>query len=161
PPYPGSISVLNVLGTIHARRGQWPEAIRCFARSTELNPTDHEAYHCLAPLLARSGDVEGYRNLCARILLRFANTSDPAIAERMAKDCLLLPDSHADADTINRMLNTALAAGPEHPLWAYFQFVKGLAEYRQGRFATAAEWVSKVTQDRRDPNRTVGANMIL
>jgi Flp pilus assembly protein TadD len=123
---------------IHARRGQWSEAIRCFERLTELNPTDHDAYHCLAPLLARSGDVERYRNLCAQILHRFGNTSDPAIAERMAKDCLILPDSRADAETINRMIDTGLAAGSEHPFWSYFQFVKGLAEYRQGHFSWSA-----------------------
>jgi RNA polymerase sigma factor (sigma-70 family) len=79
----------------------------------------------------------------------------------MAKDCLLLPESNAGRDTLNRMVDTALAAGPEHPLWSYFQFVKGLAEYRQGRFSTAAEWVAKVILDRRDPKRTVGANMVL
>jgi hypothetical protein len=161
PPHPASTAGLNVLGMVHARRGQWPEAVRCFARSTELNPTDHDAYHCLAPLLARSGDVEAYRNLCARILLQFAKTSDPAIAERMAKDCLILPNSHGDFDTIGGMINTALAAGPDHPYWGYFQFVKGLAEYRQGHFSTAAEWVQKVTPDRRDPNRTLAANMVL
>jgi Flp pilus assembly protein TadD len=161
PPDPASIAILNVLGMVHARRGQWPEAVRCFARSTELDPTDHDAYHCLAPLLARSGDVKGYRNLCARILLRFANTSDPTIAERMAKDCLILPDSHADVAVINRMVNTALAAGADHPFWGYFQFVKGLAEYRQGRFSTAAEWVSKVTSEGRDPNRTLAATIVL
>jgi len=161
PPDPASISILNVLGMVHARRGQWPEAVRCFARSTELNPTDHDAYHCLAPLLACSGDIEGFRKLRARILLQFADTSDPAIAERMAKDCLILANSQADFDTINKMVNTALAAGPAHPFWGYFQFVKGLAEYRQGRFSTAAEWVQKVTADRRDPNRTLAANMVL
>jgi predicted negative regulator of RcsB-dependent stress response len=59
------------------------------------------------------------------------------------------------------MINTALAAGPDHPYWGYFQFVKGLAEYRQGHFSTAAEWVQKVTPDRRDPNRTLAANMVL
>jgi hypothetical protein len=35
------------------------------------------------------------------------------------------------------MVETAVAAGPHHPYWPYFQFVKGLAGYRQGRFAEA------------------------
>src|SRR6185503_8362817 len=87
PPYPASAAILNVLGMIYARRGQWADATRNFTYATEVAPHDHDAYHCLAPLLAQSGDHEAYGRLRARILQQFAGTSDPAIAERMAKDC--------------------------------------------------------------------------
>ena len=128
---------------------------------SKCGPGDHEAYHCLAPLLAHNGDEQAYRRLCGQMLKQFAGSSDPAIAERTAKDCLILPAAGTDFDGISRMVDIALAAGVNHPFWNYFQFVKGLLEYRQGHFANAAEWVQKVVGDERDPNRTVAAYMVL
>jgi Flp pilus assembly protein TadD len=157
---PSSVAILNVLGIIHGRRGEWPAAIRNFTRVVELMPTDHDAYHSLAPLLAQS-DPEAYRRLCAQILQQFGRTSNPAIAERMARDCLILPPPATDLETIGKMVDTAVAAGPNHQFWDYFQFVKGLSEYRHGRFASAAEWLQKVVIHESDPNRTVEAYMVL
>jgi len=59
------------------------------------------------------------------------------------------------------MVETAVAAGPNHQYWPYFQFVKGLAEYRQGRFANAAEWLQKALGRSDDIYRTVQAHMTL
>jgi len=150
-----------VLGIIHGRRGEWPAAIANFRRVVDLVPADHDAYHSLAPLLAQSGDREAYRSLCARILAQFARTSDPAIAERMARDCLILPPPATDLETIGKMVDTAVAAGPHHQFWDYFQFVKGLYEYRHGHFAGAVEWLQKVVEHEGDPNRAVAACMVL
>ncbi len=161
PPHPSTSAIFNVLGQIHARRGQWPAAITNLQRVIELLPADHDAYHSLAPLLALSGDQEAYRRLCGRMLRQFAGSSDPAIAERMAKDCLILPPSAADLETLGKMADTAVAAGPGHKSWNYFQFVKGLAEFRQGHFASAKEWLEKVAAHEGDPNRTVAAHMVL
>src|SRR5947207_4174534 len=158
---PSSVAILNVLGIIHGRRGEWPAAIRNFTRVVDLMPTDHDAYHSLAPLLAQSGDQEAYRRLCGQILSQFARTSNPAIAERMARDCMILPPPAADLETIGKMVDTAVAAGPRHQFWDYFQFVKGLYEYRHGHFAGAAEWLQKVVEHEGDPNRTVAACMVL
>src|SRR5437762_812435 len=44
---PSSVAILNVLGIIHGRRGEWPAAIRNFTRVVELMPADHDAYHSL------------------------------------------------------------------------------------------------------------------
>jgi serine/threonine protein kinase len=161
PPHRASSAILNVVGMIHARRAEWSRAAECFERSSELNPEDHDAYHLLGPLLAREDDHQAYRALCARIVRQFAGTTNPVIAERMAKDCLILPDSGVDSEEINRMVNTALAAGAQHQYWTYFQFAKALAELRQRRFSAADEWAQKVLADQRDPNRTVSAYMVL
>ena len=161
PPYPASAAILNVLGMIYARRGQWADATRNFAYATEVAPRDHDAYHCLAPLLAQSGDQEAYRRLRARIAQQFAGSTNAAIAERMARDCLILPASGTDFESITRMVNTALAAGTNHQYWTYFQFVKGLAEYRQGHFDNTVEWVQKALANQRDPHRTLAAYSVL
>src|SRR5262249_51258708 len=72
---------------------------------------------------------------------------DPAIAERMVKDCLVLPaSSQAELTALAQMADVAIAAGPNHASAAFFQFAKGLSEYRQGHFTNAAEWIEKVLQ---------------
>jgi len=137
PRHPASASIFNVLGVIHARRGEWPPAIRNFMRVIELLPKEHEAYHSVAPLLAQSGDHEAYRALCSQIIRQFGNTSNPMVAERMAKDCLILPSRSNERDKVAKMVGTAVAAGPTHKFWDYIQFVKALADYRDGNFANA------------------------
>ena len=79
----------------------------------------------------------------------------------MAKDCLFVPPPASDFSSIAKLVETAVAAGPNHQYWPYFQFVKGLAEYRQGRFASAAEWLQKVLGRSDDIYRTVQAQMTL
>jgi len=96
PPHRASSAILNVVGMAHARHAEWSRAIDCFERSSQLNPEDHDAYHLLGPLLAREPDHQAYRALCARMVHQFAATSNPVIAERTAKDCLILPDSGVD-----------------------------------------------------------------
>ena len=161
PAHPASAGIFNVLGVVHAHREQWSAAVKNYAKVVELRPTDHEAYHFLAPLLVQAGDLEGYRRHCERILRQFAGTSNPAVAERMAKDCLFVPPPAADFGSIARMVDTAVAAGPNHQYWPYFQFVKGLAEYRQGRFASAVDWLQPVLAQGGDMYRTVQAYMTL
>ena len=109
----------------------------------------------------QAGDSDAYRHHRERILRQFAGTSNPVVAERMAKDCLFVPPPAADLTAIARMAETAVAAGPNHQYWPYFQFVKGLAEYRQGRFASAAEWLQKALGQTADVYRTVQAHMTL
>src|SRR6185503_19919470 len=46
--------------------------------------------------------------------------------------------------------------------FTYFQFAKGLAQYRQGRFSSAVEWMQKVlAKAGEDSNRGVQAHMVL
>ena len=132
--HPAAISILNVLGMIHGRRGEFAAAGSNYMRSVELNPTDHDAYHSLAPLLAHMGNREAYDQLCGQMVRQFGNTSVPTIAERMARDCLILPNPAVDMQTITKMTDTAIAAGSGHKYWNAFQFVKGLAEYRQANW---------------------------
>src|SRR5207244_10161440 len=79
-----------------------------------------------------------------------------------AKDCLLLPSSGADLESVARMVETAVSAGTNHWANSWFQLVKGLAEYRQGRFASAVEWSQKaLSRTGENFNRDVEAYMVL
>jgi eukaryotic-like serine/threonine-protein kinase len=59
------------------------------------------------------------------------------------------------------MADRAIAAGSQNKPWPYFQFAKGLAEYRLGRFESAAEWMEKVAAAKGDIYRGVQAQMVL
>jgi hypothetical protein len=59
------------------------------------------------------------------------------------------------------MAETALAAGPEHKLFPYFQFAKGLAEFRGARFAGAVQWLQGSLNPRGDAYRIVQAEATL
>jgi serine/threonine protein kinase/tetratricopeptide (TPR) repeat protein len=140
---PQSAGWLRFRGDLWARTGRWKEAVADFSKLIELEPENHENYHMLAPLLVQSGDLDAYRRHCAQVVERFGKTDDPAIAERMAKDCLILPSSDADLDAVDDMIDSAIAAGPDYWAATFFQFAKGLSEYRQGHFTSAVEWMQK------------------
>jgi eukaryotic-like serine/threonine-protein kinase len=161
PPHAAAASIYNVLGMVHMVRQQWPAAATNYGIVTQVLPADHHAYHYLAPLLLQVGDTNGYRRHCERMLRQFAETSDPAIAERTVKDCLLLPPAQPVLPTIAKLAEVASAAGPGHRFWPSIQFAKGLAEFRQGRFSSAVEWLEPVLQKTNDVFRTVQAHMTL
>jgi serine/threonine protein kinase/Flp pilus assembly protein TadD len=161
PAYPAAASLFSVLGMMHATREEWGAAITNFTKVVTLMPSDHAAYHYLAALLVQTGDLEMYGRHRGEILRQFGQTTDPVTAERMAKDCLILPPPAADLPAIAKMADTAIAAGSNNKPWPYFQFAKGFAEYRQGRFESAAEWSEKVTAVQWDLYRTVEAYMVL
>jgi eukaryotic-like serine/threonine-protein kinase len=161
PPHAAAASIYSVLGMVHMVRQEWAAAATNYGIVTQVLPADHHAYHYVAPLLLQMGDTNGYRRHCERMLRQFAETSDPAIAERTVKDCLLLPAAKADLPTIAKLAEVAAAAGPDHRFWPSIQFAKGLAEFRQGRFSSAAEWLEPVLDKTNDVFRTVQAHMTL
>jgi serine/threonine protein kinase/tetratricopeptide (TPR) repeat protein len=150
---PQSSIIYNTLGEVYGRSSEWPAAIRNFTRSTTADPTNHLAYHYLAPLLVQAGDLGAYQKHRERILSQFGGTTNPAIAEQMAKDCLMIPPPKASLEQLSKMADASVAAGSGDKLWPYFAFVKGLAEYRLGHFDSALEWLKKVTDHERVPAR--------
>jgi eukaryotic-like serine/threonine-protein kinase len=152
---------LAARANIRAQNGRWREAAADYASLIELEPTDHLSYHLLAPLLVQSGDLEGYRRLCARLLARCGSTNDPFVAERMAKACLILPGSGVDLAAVGQLAETAVTVGKNDPSLPFFQFVKGFAEYRQDHFASAIEWEQKAFATPRVDFRDAEAWMVL
>jgi tetratricopeptide (TPR) repeat protein len=147
-------------GNAQARAGQWANAIATFCRLKELDPNNYDSYHSLASLLTQSGETQAYRQQCAQVLLRFGATQDPVIAERVAKDCSILP-SPDDVAAIARLADTALSQGTNHTYFIFFQFAKGLAEYRLGNSADAAQWMRIVLKAGGTPTRQAEAQFVL
>ncbi|MFO1514299.1 MAG: ECF-type sigma factor [Verrucomicrobiota bacterium] len=140
---PESVSVLNLRMEFFARSGRWQAAAADADRAVALQPAEHLHYHALAPLLVASENWDAYRQLCGEIVLRFGDTKDVFVADRMAKDCLIHPAAGTDLPRIAALAEIAVTGGKDHPAFPFFQFCKGLAEYREGHFATAAEWARK------------------
>src|SRR5207249_2753548 len=138
-------------------RGEWAGAISNYSVSVKIDPNNHYAYHYLAPLLLQTGDEQGYLRLRDQMLHQFATTTDPTIAERISKDCLILPPPAVDLPAIARMADTAVAAAATNSLAPYFEFAKGLADYRQKNFAQAIALLEKVAAQQSDAPRTVQA----
>jgi hypothetical protein len=90
--------------------------------------------------LVHTGDVEAYREHCRKVRRQFSDTTEPVLAERMAKACCLLPPSVEDFEVIRQWAETGVNVDPPPP-WS--MLARGIAEYRQGRFEAAVEWAPK------------------
>jgi serine/threonine protein kinase len=161
PIFPQSAPIYYILGDQHARRGEWKAAITNFSTSVQADPTNHFGFHYLAPLLIQAGDQEAYRKLRVHMLHQFADAADPAVAEKMSKDCMILPPDAGDLPTLGRLSDVAVSAGPTNSDWAYYQFVKGFAEYRAGHADAAIGWLQSLPAKGADPARTVERYAVL
>jgi len=163
PGQPPDVRVLRARGNFRARLGRWTDAVADYSKVIQLEPSNHQDYHSLACLLVQSGQLEAYHSLCDRIRTRFgAITNEPSLADRMAKDCLLVSLPGADLSTESRWADAAIRLDKTDGGQSWLHFCKGLAEYRQARFASSVEWMEKVlAKEGEQPSRDVEACMVL
>jgi tetratricopeptide (TPR) repeat protein len=140
---PSSADLLGVRVEVMARQGRWQEAATDAALALEHQPSNPDRYHTLAPLLAITHNRPAYDQLCRRILAAFADTTNAAVADRMAKDCLLLPSPGMDLQLIGHLADTAVTVGKDNWAMPYFEVCKALSDYRQRHFADAIDWTQK------------------
>jgi tetratricopeptide (TPR) repeat protein len=146
---PLSSAFLIEQADLKGRQGKWPEATAAAALALEHNPEDHYRYHVLAVLLAITHNRPAYEQLCQKILPKFSNATNSYVAERMSKDCLLLPQSGVDLQLVDKLADKAVTFGKGND-WEmpWIETVKALSDYRLGRFAEAVEWAKKSLSDR-------------
>ncbi len=144
-----AVIVFNALTDFHARHVRWKEALPHATKAVECEPTDVVNYMSLLVLLAAHGDLENYRLYCRELLDRFREPKDAISGEGIAKVCLMLPSSGVDLALVERTggRRSSGRINDQDPYIPYSQFAKGLAEYRQGRFASAADWTRKSIAD--------------
>ena len=141
---PASVKLLGARLDLLGRQGRWREAAADAALALEHEPDEHYRYHMLAPLLVITGDRPAYEEFCRRIVTTFAYTLSPYVAERMAKDCLLLATNSAvDLVWADKLADIAVTRGSGESALPYFQVCKALSQYRLRRFAEAIEWAEK------------------
>ncbi len=129
----------------HARHRRWKEAAADYQIVLERQPLEsrsmHDAWQWLhaAPAFLAAGDREGYRRLRREMLKRFGDTQDIYTAERIAKACLLLPESAKDSEPACQLMDRAVTVGKFDAgaeLWIVLY--RGLADYRRGNWRAAA-----------------------
>jgi serine/threonine protein kinase/uncharacterized protein HemY len=129
------------------RQERWQEAAAAATLVVEYQPMDQFRYHTLAALLAITGNGPAYEAFCRKILATFTNASDPFIDERIAKDCLFLPNSGVDLEFVDKLADKSVSLGNGlSEALPYFQVTKAMSTYRLGRFAEAIEWGEKTLE---------------
>jgi tetratricopeptide (TPR) repeat protein len=136
----------------NAQKGRIKEATADLAKAIELNPAEALCWFTLAPLLLENGDEPGYFNHRVAMLARFGATNDPATATQTALAALLSPVPGVESAQALELADEALSRAPDS-LQAVL--AKGLAEYRQGRFAEALEFERRVQGQAAHDNPTV------
>src|SRR5262249_11704428 len=136
-------AILRLQVDAHAWRGEWQQAAKDAALAHEQDPGNPDSCHLLAPLLVITHNRLGYEELCRQIQTTFTNVTDPRVADRMAKDCLLLPSTNVDMELVAKWANTAVTAGSNDPAIPYFRMCKALVCHRRDKFADAVAWGEK------------------
>jgi Flp pilus assembly protein TadD len=138
---PESSELILFRAELCAQDEKWQTAVSDAMRLVKMEPENSSRYHLLAPLLVATTNLSMYQNLCQRIVERFSNTTNVAVADQMAKDCLILQFAGVDLKTVAAMSGLAVTNGKAYGAYHFFQCCEGLAQYRLGNYQEAAKWV--------------------
>jgi tetratricopeptide (TPR) repeat protein len=154
---PQSADFLWVRGQLLARLGRWQQAASDLTRARDLRPGEGRFWHGSAAVLIQKGDLEAYSEHRRRSLEQFASTRDADTAEPIAKDCLIVPVPEDQLSKAAKLADDAFVLAKNNGRLTWYECCKGLAEYRLGHFANAAEWMQKVLSRSGDPKAPIPA----
>jgi tetratricopeptide (TPR) repeat protein len=127
--------VLSVRGHWYGRQGRWKDAAADLVEVVRIHPQEHYHWFQAAVVLA-AVDPEGYRRHRREMLKRFGDQSDPTLAERTAKVCLLFPSEGEELKQVVAVVRRLTADG-KPDVWG--ELVSALGELRRGNLVRAAE----------------------
>jgi tetratricopeptide (TPR) repeat protein len=132
--------------------GRADEARAAWGKALEDNPPEHDVWYGYAEFCLFIGQEDEYLRARQTLLSRFGTSTDPIVADRTARACLLLPATEDELRQTVALAERAAAIGRTRykAIVSYFQFTLGLAEYRQGQFDRA------ITAMRGDASRVLG-----
>ncbi|MCX6928624.1 MAG: tetratricopeptide repeat protein [Verrucomicrobia bacterium] len=139
-------------GSALVRLGRFGEAANDLRKAVELLPSESVFRVQFALLLLATNDVAGYRRLCGEGLKNLARPGFPQTAERIASIALLLPADGKELEVAAKLADQVAAADYSDDGLPARQWVKGLAEYRRGRFEDAIDWFDKAIATCAQPN---------
>jgi serine/threonine-protein kinase len=143
---PRLMSAQRGLRSILKQQGRLEEVRVAWGKAIDADPPEHDAWDGYPEFCLYLVREDEYRRVRRALLNRFGDITDPLVAERTGRACLLLPASPDELRCASALIDRALAAEKNQtPSWAYpyFLFAKGLAEYRQGRLdgvISGKEW---------------------
>jgi eukaryotic-like serine/threonine-protein kinase len=127
-------AIETTVGYSYAEAALWEEAAESLRRAVQHGSRDRLAALSRANLMAVTGDREGLKVLCARILDEYGRTTDASFANRMVLWCALAPDAVPDPRRLVELAEKAVADGTPDP---QLRFNLALANVRAGRFDEA------------------------
>jgi serine/threonine-protein kinase len=127
--------------SVRMRLGQGEEVRVAWRKALDGDPPEYQAWLGYPALCLFLGQEEDYRRARGSLLGRFSSSTDPFVAERIGRGCLLLPAPEEELGRVAELIDRGVAAGRSKPDWAfpYFLFSKALAAYRQGQIESAIE----------------------
>jgi serine/threonine-protein kinase len=136
---PQNRDVKVCLTAVLLRQGRGQQALDVWREGVDADPANPEAWFGYAELHLFLGQQEEYGRVRRALLDRFSSTKSQYIAEPVGRACLLLPGTEDEVRRAVALIDRAVAARGSTPEWIYrfILFAKGLAEYRQGRWANA------------------------
>jgi serine/threonine-protein kinase len=127
------------LRTALIRQGRLEEVRAAWRKALDAGPPEHDAWFGYAELCLFLGHEDEYRRHRRDLLGRFGGSKTPAVCERTARACLMLPGTPEETRDAAALADRAVAVGRagHESGYAYFVFARGLADYRLGRFDDA------------------------
>ena len=125
--------------------GRGQEAQLAWRQMLEAHPADHQACNGYPELCLFLGQEKEYRSVCTAYLERFATSTDPAIAYKTARACLLLSSGDVELSKASALAVAASASRNRENESDHsdIEFTKGLADYRRGRLDSAIAVMEK------------------
>jgi serine/threonine-protein kinase len=115
-----------------ASKGRLSEVPAIWEAILSVDPRSHKAWFGCAEVCLFLGDKEAYRRACKSLIERFADTTEPIVAERVSRSCLLSPDSDEQLQVGLALAQRAANSGVDW-LRPYYLLAQGLGEYRRNR----------------------------
>jgi serine/threonine protein kinase len=149
---PNDTSFLRGRAIMYGHVGQFDKMADDLDRLIQFTPGDHMLYMEAACTRLYLGQTEKYRDLCKRMLQRFAAFPDARIHDRVAKTCLTGPHSIDDirpvigiarANIDPAYLKTVPGRGDVEAL---FRLCAAMAEYRGENYQQCLDLLNEDTQ---------------
>jgi hypothetical protein len=128
------------LAAVYQSAGRTREAVPLLVTASAANPKDTLLSLKVAALQAWLGQHTELAATRQRILASAKGTNDVTTAERAAKACSLVPSTdRAELEAALALGRTAAKVGKGSEAWDWYLLALGMAEYRRGSYAAAAE----------------------
>lgn len=162
----------RALGDWLVANARWQDAMNEFLVLYQINQSertdeslDDERYAVLLVDQAKFDDYERFRE---SLIARDTGTDDPAVAERVVRECLLTPANDDLMRALTRFaaltrssLETNKTTIPAN-MAAYYSYSLALLAYRQGNYASATNWCERALNYHRGvQSRDVSIQLIL
>jgi serine/threonine-protein kinase len=124
--------------SVLVQQGRGEEARAAWRTVLDADPPDPGAWYGYAELCLFIGREEEYRRARHALLGKFGEHTDPLVAARTARACLLLPTTGDELHQAVALAERAAVESPKYPGFSpQFLVIRALADYRRGRFDRA------------------------